>query len=143
MSHFDSFSFSIVSPHFRPEWVTIGTGGGQIALQIATEYGLPRYFRHWGFGPTAWESGDGIQGFSAESLGGWSGLRGSRFAIGVVKVFDGTTEYHLIVPLWFLLIALLVPPTWWFYAFLRRRQKGHIGICHNCGYDLRHARPLP
>jgi hypothetical protein len=79
----------------------------------------------------------GFEGSRRSAAAGTTGVSRLPGAVVATTVIDETVT--LLIPLWAAAAAASVPPAVWLArrGRRRRRQRQHLGLCVECGYDIR------
>jgi hypothetical protein len=110
-------SYQFIDMWYGPSIASIGTGHGSVSIILQRGS-----FDH------GW--------IHASSPADASIARPARFRYEWPP-YAATPTVALQAPLWFPCSLLAIGPTFWLIAYRRRAKRARLGLCLNCGYDLR------
>ena len=74
--------------------------------------------------------------FTWPAAGPMPGFRGEHF-VSNLNPGHRCDEWVVAAPAWLPMAVLAVMPALWAYRFVKARRGARLGLCSNCGYDLR------
>jgi hypothetical protein len=129
-------------------WAQLCTVDGKLVLTVQRD-SSPVLISWWNVGPNRAPTFRPEPGFSAtvddhDTIDAWTSslnnsVPGRSVQRGAFMIWTGPGFMIASIPMWLVLALAAILPLTNLLSLLRRRRRKVLGLCPNCGYDLRHS----